>query len=166
MPAWLVELIAAIGEAAIIEALVNAGILPAWVTGEQNNVAVEESPYSIDSRTREMRAALLVGPVGLQAAKVHRDQIQADIAAARVSILEAIAGISNTEQPPWYTPPPSTGDTAADVWNYVYGDAEATGEMLMRLERMGFNFTYNAALPWNLDPNFAVVGPWKPVPED
>ena len=115
---------------------------------------------------------------GLAAAHSERLDIRSDINDAQSAIEDAITASQDVitdavgspaqdgTPPIWYTAPPDVGGLPLAVWDVVYSLGETTGSQLGRLESMGDELREKAGLPWNLDPNFVVIGPWKPPAGD
>lgn len=159
-------IIAEFGIASVLQALVDNGLLPASVLGQQDT-ALEHEPYIIEQMAEAASLNVADPRWGNHALLDKLQQVQNDIAASRVSILDAISGISNTEQPPWYTPPTASGDVAHDVWFYdgdTHEDDLAWNHLLL-LERYAALTSEYGSWPWWADPMFAISGSFKYPPD-
>jgi hypothetical protein len=146
----------------VLRALVQAGVLPSWVLPDVFT-AQEHTAYYIEGRVDLTNDQLNSSVHGLDAIMTQTKRNAFDVSGIMAALSNIETMIGNLPTPPT---PPSSDANAAAVWNYVVGIAQSAGDMLTRLEVMGDHIGRYAALPWNLDPNFAVIGPWKIEPQD
>jgi hypothetical protein len=146
-------------------------------TKDQLNQLLDDTTW-IKNELTSLDKQIFNATYGLQAAHSERLDIRNDINDAQSAIEDAITAsqgvitdaVGSPAQdgtpPIWYTSPPDVGSFPSAVWDVVYSLGETTGSQLGRLESMGDEIRQKAGLPWNLDPNFAVIGPWKPPAGD
>ena len=163
----------------VLRALVEAGILPAWVLGPQNG-AVEEEPFLIQGRTYQTLTMLQNPAYGLDALRGLVANPNSGLAsiAGRLDLLDAsltdkynslIAAIGvpvqNGTAPAWYTAPPDVGGIPEAVWDYVV--TETPERSAWTLQRgagyLSENLTYSVGFPFAYNPAFVLIGPWGAV---
>jgi hypothetical protein len=140
--------------------------------------AIQNDTVWVKNELTTLDKAIFNATSGLAAAHSERQDIRNDINDAQSAIEDAITAsqgvitdaVGSPAQdgtpPIWYTAPPDVGGLPLAVWDVVYSLGETTGSQLGRLESMGDEIRQKAGLPWNLDPNFVVIGPWKPPAGD
>jgi len=161
MPAWglfLLELLAGVAVDELLAFLVNQGVLPAWVLGEQK-AALEDEQYLIQQLVQQTDVAVQHPSYGLNAIKTQVDRNAVDVTKLVAAINALSIQVSNLPTPP------GEGDIAQAVWTYQIGgptDVQA-GFHLQRLDNMRSHFQGRVAFPLQSDPFLIVDAPWGAI---
>jgi hypothetical protein len=151
--------IAEFGLDAVIAFLVEQGILPAWMGGEED-VARESTPYAIQEHVAAIRAQVESFYSGLAAINTRVMTLNTD----QQQVVNAIEALS--VQVAALPVPPTGGDNASAVWEYrAFEGDETTWQHLSWIERYAALTSQYGSWPWHEDPNFAVSGSFKYPPD-
>jgi len=155
----LEDLINLLGLDFVLRALVEAGVLPAWVLPDQN-AAQEHEPYLIEQDVESIRQSIESTAYGLYAIKTQVNRNAVDVAGILSALSTIQTQISNIPAAP------EAGTIAEQVWGYPNsGEDISAYSHLQLLERFAHMVGGLAAFVLQNDPFLVVETSWKYPPD-